>query len=275
MSKSTIDSFPQRLRSQTAAFSSHAGTIYDNGRRLNAQTLFRSYFCMAVVVCLAIQISAQVSIAEADENFGLIDVPQLHPQTQCETCTDMFCADTPSAELGNSPQAVQPPLNLSPLNSSQGDLSVGVVEPAVAYQAASNQFIAQPGHIPIAQSGYVVDQTWAPIDSGFDIAVSMPAQNYAQASTSASLASPSTPPSSSGTVAPGLAQRKAERAARVGIQGHLGGGLGGAKYEGVGWSNQSAQNAIRSCCYWGVRPTAQIGVAKGNDGFWYACVLYF
>lgn len=75
-------------------------------------------------------------------------------------------------------------------------------------------------------------------------------------------------------VSSGLAQRKAKRAAEGGIRGHLGGGLGGARFEGVGWSNQSAQRAIESCCYWGTRPTAQIGVAKGGDGFWYACVLY-
>ena len=72
----------------------------------------------------------------------------------------------------------------------------------------------------------------------------------------------------------GLAQSKAQRAANMGLRGHLGGGLGGAKYEGVGWSNQSAQSAIQSCCYWGTRPVSQIGVARGRDGCWYACVLY-
>lgn len=73
---------------------------------------------------------------------------------------------------------------------------------------------------------------------------------------------------------PGLAQSKAVRAAQMGLRGHLGGGLGGAKYEGVGWSNQSPRQAIEHCCYWGTRPTAQIGVSKGQDGLWYACVLY-
>ena len=91
-------------------------------------------------------------------------------------------------------------------------------------------------------------------------------QTYAQTYTSST--------TSSGNVQPGLAQQKAAQAAQSGVRGHLGGGLGGAKYEGVGWSNHSAQNAINSCCYWGTRPTAQIGVSKGNDGFWYACVLY-
>jgi hypothetical protein len=77
-----------------------------------------------------------------------------------------------------------------------------------------------------------------------------------------------------GTVTSGLAQMKADQAASAGIRGHIGGGLGGAKYEGVGWSNQSPQAAIQQCCYWGTRPVSQIGVRKGADGCWYACVLY-
>ena len=73
---------------------------------------------------------------------------------------------------------------------------------------------------------------------------------------------------------PGLAQQKAQQAAQMGFRDHIGGGLGGAKFEGVGWSNQSPQSAIQNCCYWGQRPPAQIGVSKGHDGCWYACVLY-
>ena len=80
---------------------------------------------------------------------------------------------------------------------------------------------------------------------------------------------------STSNVQPGLAQSKAVQAAQMGLRGHLGGGLGGARYEGVGWSNQSPQDAIEHCCYWGTRPTAQIGVSKGQDGCWYACVLYY
>jgi hypothetical protein len=77
-----------------------------------------------------------------------------------------------------------------------------------------------------------------------------------------------------GAVSSGLAQRKAQQAASGGVRGHIGGGLGGARYEGVGWSSQSPQAAIQQCCYWGTRPTAQIGVSRGKDGLWYACVLY-
>lgn len=73
---------------------------------------------------------------------------------------------------------------------------------------------------------------------------------------------------------PGLAQQKATQAAQMSFRNHVGGSLGGAKFEGVGWSNQSPQTAIQNCCYWGQRPPAQIGVSKSQDGCWYACVLY-
>ena len=75
-------------------------------------------------------------------------------------------------------------------------------------------------------------------------------------------------------VSTGLAQRKAQQAASGSVRGHIGGSLGGARYEGVGWSNRSPQAAIEQCCYWGTRPTAQIGVSRSSDGYWYACVLY-
>jgi len=112
---------------------------------------------------------------------------------------------------------------------------------------------------------------------------SVPAYNAQPAFTSPAIiysapvnASPSaTQFNSTSNVQPGLAQSKAVQAAQRGLRGHLGGGLGGARYEGVGWSNQSSQDAVEHCCYWGTRPTAQIGVSKGQDGFWYACVLYY
>ena len=73
---------------------------------------------------------------------------------------------------------------------------------------------------------------------------------------------------------PRLAQQKASQAAQMSFRDHVGGSLGGAKFEGVGWSNQSPQTAIQNCCYWGQRTPAQIGVSKSQDGCWYACVLY-
>ena len=80
--------------------------------------------------------------------------------------------------------------------------------------------------------------------------------------------------SSASTASSGLAQTKAVQAANGGVRGHIGGSLGGAKYEGVGWSSISPQSAIQHCCYWGTRPVAEIGVSRGQDGLWYACVLY-
>ena len=70
-----------------------------------------------------------------------------------------------------------------------------------------------------------------------------------------------------------LAQRKADQQAREGRMRHLPGGFGGARYEGVGFSSRSANDAITRCCYWGRKTPVDIGVAKGRNG-WYANVLY-
>ncbi len=77
-----------------------------------------------------------------------------------------------------------------------------------------------------------------------------------------------------GASSSGLAQYKAQRAASGRVRGHIGGSLGGAACEGVGWSSSSPQRAIEQCCYWGQRTPTQIGVSRGADGVWYACVLY-
>ena len=79
---------------------------------------------------------------------------------------------------------------------------------------------------------------------------------------------------SSGQVTPGWAQQKAQQAASSSVRGHLNNQLGGARYEGVGWSSISPQSAVQNCCYWGTRPVAQIGISQSRDGCWYACVLY-
>lgn len=71
----------------------------------------------------------------------------------------------------------------------------------------------------------------------------------------------------------GLAQRKAEQQASEGRMRHVGGGFGGGRYEGVGFSSRSADEAIRSCCYWGRLTPREIGVARGRSG-WFACVIY-
>ena len=82
------------------------------------------------------------------------------------------------------------------------------------------------------------------------------------------------PSTASSQVTPGLAQQKAQQAAAANLRGHLNNQLGGARYEGVGWSSVSPRSAVQNCCYWGTRPVAQIGVSRGSDGCWYACVLY-
>ena len=124
---------------------------------------------------------------------------------------------------------------------------------------------------PIYQSSSVVPATYvAPATTTVSSPVSTTSYYRPIVSSPTSLSSTSFA-SNTGS---GLAQSKAARAARMGLRGHLGGGLGGARYEGVGWSNRSAQSAIQSCCYWGARPVSEIGVSRGNDGYWYACVLY-
>lgn len=70
-----------------------------------------------------------------------------------------------------------------------------------------------------------------------------------------------------------LAQRKAEIQASQDCMRHVGGGFGGGRYEGVGFSTSSPDAAIRACCYWGRRSVREIGVARGARG-WYATVIY-
>lgn len=70
-----------------------------------------------------------------------------------------------------------------------------------------------------------------------------------------------------------IAQQKAQQQASEGRLRHVGGSFGSGRYEGVGFSTRSADEAIRSACYWGQRTPVGIGVARGNNG-WYATVLY-
>lgn len=89
-----------------------------------------------------------------------------------------------------------------------------------------------------------------------------PARNYVQPSVSYS----------GGPQA--VAEAKARRKAELGIKGHIGGGFGGCSAEGVGFSTQSAQAALNSCCFTGVRRPAASSVVRGADG-WYAVKLYW
>ena len=68
------------------------------------------------------------------------------------------------------------------------------------------------------------------------------------------------------------AQQAAENNARRGSIGHCARRAG--RYEGCGFSPVSAEQAVKSCCFWGGRrPVREIGVARGLRG-WYAVVWY-
>ena len=77
-----------------------------------------------------------------------------------------------------------------------------------------------------------------------------------------------------------LAQQKANLAASTMNKGHVGGSLGPATHEGVGFSTESPQQAIDAACYSGSpisargpgRPRLGTATARGRDG-WYACLL--
>jgi hypothetical protein len=70
-----------------------------------------------------------------------------------------------------------------------------------------------------------------------------------------------------------IAKQKATQQASAGQMRHVGGSMGSGRFEGVGFSTVSADDAIRKCCYWGQRSPVGIGVARGQNG-WYATVLY-
>jgi len=70
-----------------------------------------------------------------------------------------------------------------------------------------------------------------------------------------------------------IAKQKAAQQAASGRMAHVGGSMGSGRYEGVGFSTSSADEAVRRCCYWGQRTPVGIGVVRGNNG-WYATVLY-
>ena len=236
---------------------------------------------IVIAACLLAQAMTFATLANA-EDFGLIGsdqppeevefaTPANVDQTSIDGQTDYASTDDQSAfiPIDQSEFTEQSwgqtydqsfDAGIEQVTYDQTDYNAQYSDPASVQEIVGDVISSQ-----IYSDGYEIpaSETY----SSYNGATTVPSQSYSQTYTSSS--------SSSGNVQPGLAQQKAVQAAQGGIQGHLGGGLGGAKYEGVGWSNRSAQNAIQSCCYWGTRPTAQIGVSKGNDGFWYACVLYY
>lgn len=71
-----------------------------------------------------------------------------------------------------------------------------------------------------------------------------------------------------------LAYQKASICAANGRCYHVGGGYGGGRAEGVGWSSYSAQAALNNCCYTGQRRVAGSAVVRGSRG-WYAVKIYW
>jgi hypothetical protein len=106
-----------------------------------------------------------------------------------------------------------------------------------------------------------------------------------------SLGIPSTTNQAQGESPYQLAQRKSQRMARIGIQWLAGPksryssapvGMrhvfpfrrpAGVRYEGVGYSAFSPQDAIRNACHYGRRPILTSAVVRGRDGY-YATVFY-
>ena len=70
-----------------------------------------------------------------------------------------------------------------------------------------------------------------------------------------------------------IAKAKSEQQAREGRMRHVGGSMGTGRYEGVGFSTVSADDAIRKCCYWGVKKPTGISAVRGARG-WFATVIY-
>lgn len=75
----------------------------------------------------------------------------------------------------------------------------------------------------------------------------------------------------------GLAQSKSERQAAMQQCCHVGGSFGGARYEGVGFSTVSPEDAVRRCCY-SNRPIRESGVVYGYNRRlgrygWFATIL--
>lgn len=70
----------------------------------------------------------------------------------------------------------------------------------------------------------------------------------------------------------GKADEKASRAARLRHRGHLGGSLGGANYEGIGYSSRKQ---FLACYAWTSPAGTRVGasIRQGSDGWWYSCLL--
>lgn len=77
----------------------------------------------------------------------------------------------------------------------------------------------------------------------------------------------------------GLAHQKSQQQASEGTMRHVGGGLGGGRYEGVGFSSSSPEAALRACCYRGQRQVRDEAVVYGYNRRlrcygWFATTIY-
>ena len=70
-----------------------------------------------------------------------------------------------------------------------------------------------------------------------------------------------------------IAKQKSDLQASTGRMRHVGGSMGSAKYEGVGFSTVSPERAQQIACYYGQRPLVASAVSRGANG-WYATNLY-
>ena len=200
------------------------------------------------------------------------------PSTGCSSCSGNTVSQYPTAypqPSGSFSSSQGVPVNSSyavpaTINSSQ--IVAGTYTSSAPSTSWSTTSDSAPQTYAVANSGNVS----SPTNYAGTYTSSVPTISTYQPSNSYSSVSSSTsqPVSSYASSGSGLAQSKASQAASMGLQGHLGGSLGGARYEGVGWSTRGPQDAVQRCCYWGQRPVSQIGVSQGSNGCWYACVLY-
>jgi hypothetical protein len=77
----------------------------------------------------------------------------------------------------------------------------------------------------------------------------------------------------------GLAHQKSQQQASEGTMRHVGGGFGGGRYEGVGFSTSSSEAALRACCYRGQRQVRDEAVVYGYNRRlrcygWFATTIY-
>lgn len=75
----------------------------------------------------------------------------------------------------------------------------------------------------------------------------------------------------------GVAALKTSQQVAQGVMRHVGGSLGGARYEGVGFSTRSPEDALRNCCY-SNRPRREQSVQYGYNRSlrcygWFATIL--